>query len=763
MTDTPASGCKPKLLYVDDERANLTAFRVLLRDRFDVLTAENARDAYELLKEHDIPLVVSDQRMPGMSGTELLSKVAIDFPDCARMILTGYSDIDAVIDGINRSQIYYYFKKPWNENEVRLTLENALEYVTTRRRLVESEQRFRSTFEQAGVGIAHLNADGTIIRVNSKLMEFLKTKEVELTGRSISSWFSVIGEEELASTSKGFAAMVLRETSVPTPHGDRWSRVALTANQPRRGGDAGNLILVVEDLTESKLAEANLAAVASEWQNTFDSVSDAIWILDKEQRIVRCNKSTELLFGVAASDIISKRCHEVAHDCPFSPESCPLTRMKQTLVREAMELPMGEKTYWVSVDPILDTSGKYNGAVHILSDITSRRQLEKERDQLEERLRQSQKLEAIGSLAGGVAHDFNNLLTPIMVYSEMIENRFPNDEFIRGKSQGIVKAAESARQLTSQLLTFSRKQVLEMTMCDFNEVIGSFLDILRRTIRENIQIDINLSHQRINVMADKGQLVQIVLNLVVNAQDAIADNGTVTIETAQIMVDNEVARLHPGMIPGKYALLTVTDNGSGMDDETLAHLFEPFYTTKQVGKGTGLGLSTVYGIVKQHEGFVDVCSSLGHGTVFRIFLPLRAIDEAVVEKTADVALNSQGCGGTILVVDDNDMIREMLVEILEESGYSVYSAGTPGEALKIADGMTGDISLLLTDVVMPEMNGMELYERLLLKYGDLKVMYISGYTSKFSIHGGVLEDGVNFLPKPFTVQELLERIQRLLQ
>lgn len=629
---------KPNLLYVDDERANLTAFRILLRDQYNVLTAENAEEAYGLLSKHDIPLVVSDQRMPGMSGTELLSKVANDFPDCARMILTGYSDIDAVIEGINRSQIYYYFKKPWNESEVRLTLENAYEYVMTRR---------------------------------------------------------------------------------------------------------------------------NLAATASEWQNTFDSVNDVIWILDKDKRIVRCNSSTEVLFEVKSEDIVSKLCHEVAHDCPYPAQDCPVTVMKQTLKRETVEMQLGEKTFTVSVDPIFDASGSYNGAVHILSDITIRRQLEAERNQLEEHMRQSQKLEAIGSLAGGVAHDFNNLLTPIIIYAEMIENKCAADDSIKNKAQGITKAAMSAKQLTSQLLSFGRKQMLEMKLHNLNEVVGAFQDVLRRTIRENIEIDAKFAPQDLYVQVDKGQLVQIILNLIINAQDAIEDNGVVAIETSEVVMDDEIARVHPGMIPGKFALLVVSDNGTGMDEETLSHIFEPFYTTKKAGHGTGLGLATVYGIIKQHGGFVDVNSRPGHGTVFKIYLPLQASqspNDKITEANDEVRKGS----GTILVVDDNDMVREMLSDILTEAGYTIFAASTPAKALEIVENSPGQISLLLTDIVMPGMNGNELYEQISFIRPDLKVMYISGYASKVSVHGGFLEEGVNFLPKPFTSETLLERVQQLI-
>lgn len=630
---------KPKLLYVDDEKANLTAFRILLRDKYDVLTAENAEDAYKLLRENDIPLVVTDQRMPGMTGTELLAKVASDFPYCARMILTGYTDIDAVIEGINRSQIYYYFKKPWNESEVRLTLENALEYVMTRRKLL---------------------------------------------------------------------------------------------------------------------------AIASEWQETFDAVNDVIWVLDKEQRILRSNKKTESTLGCKSEDIIAKFCYEVAHNCSIQHESCPLRKMKQTLERESIDMKIGDRDFHVSVDPILDTSGNYNGAVHILSDITDRKLMEEERKQLEENLRQSKKLEAIGSLAGGIAHDFNNLLTPIIIYSEMIGKKAGDENFVKGKADSISKAALSAKELTGQLLTFSRKQVLAIKPCDLNEVVSSFLDVLLRTIRENIEIKLHLAPEKLPVMADRGQLVQIILNLIVNAQDAIAENGIVSIETSEVFMDGEIVRLHPGMLSGRYVLLAISDNGTGMDEGTLAHIFEPFYTTKPVGHGTGLGLATVYGIIKQHEGFVDVTSSKQYGTAFSIYFPLDATQEKKQEEPKESIHSSHQGTGTILVVEDNQMIREMLLDILTDAGYLVHIAATPKDALQLVETLAEPISLLITDIVMPGMNGVELFEQLVITRPELKVMYMSGYANKINVHRGLLEEGVNFLPKPFTASVLLEHIQRLI-
>lgn len=625
---------KPKLLYVDDERPNLVAFRALLRDTYDVLIAESAEQAIELLQNNDIPLVVSDQRMPGMTGTELLEKVASDFPDCARMILTGYADIEAVITAINCGQIYYYFKKPWNEAEVRLTLSNALEAVITRRKLIESEQRFRGTFEQAGLGIAHLELQGRIMRANARLRHFLGASENELIGSPLSTWFPQFDSIELETVASGRKPMLVREDSLTTAQGKRRSRITVSVSLDRKGLP-DYLIFLLDDITE-----------------------------------------------------------------------------------------------------------------HLL---------------LEEQLRQSQKLEAIGALAGGVAHDFNNLLTPIMGYAHIIEQKLPENDPLRDKARGISKAAMSAKALTSQLLSFGRKQDLELNRQELSSIITSFYEILRRTIRENIEIKLKLPSQEILVKADKWQLEQVFLNLAINAQDAIIGNGTISIETSQVYLDGEEADIHPEMLPGSYALLMFSDTGSGMSAETQAHIFEPFFTTKKDGHGTGLGLATVYGIVKQHEGFLNVVSEHGQGTIFRIYLPILAgKTREPTTARGDRQQNFSGTG-TILVVEDNEMVREIVKEILESAGYTILEASSPHQALELTKNPELEIDLLVSDIVMPDMNGQELYRQLLVRRRDLLAVFISGYAKNINLNQDAPENEIYILPKPFTSDMLLNLVKRTIQ
>ncbi len=403
-------------------------------------------------------------------------------------------------------------------------------------------------------------------------------------------------------------------------------------------------------------------------------------------------------------------------------------------------------------------------AAHLASIAIGRVNEEKQRKVLEEQLLHVQKIEAIGQLAGGIAHDFNNLLTPIIVYAEMLKQGFGEDHTHRNKAEGILTAALKARDLTRHLLSFGRKQVLRVESFDLNQVIAEFREILSRTIRENIAIDLRLATSKARIRADRGQIEQILLNLAVNAQDAISGNGSITIESGHVTLDEEYTRIHPGIKTGPYVLLAISDTGNGMGDDVLGHIFEPFFTTKPVGHGTGLGLATVYGIVKQHEGTISVRSKVGSGTTFTILLP-EDPEVEVLKQDAHLLSPAGGdalAGKTIMVTEDNQLVREMVVELLKTLGVNVLVAATPAEALELAtDGTV--IDLLVTDVVMPEMNGPELYGRLQEKRADLPVLFISGYTNSFVFHHGTLEEELNFLQKPFSAEQLLGRVRQILQ
>ncbi|MDR3581592.1 MAG: response regulator [Oryzomonas sp.] len=381
---------------------------------------------------------------------------------------------------------------------------------------------------------------------------------------------------------------------------------------------------------------------------------------------------------------------------------------------------------------------------------------------LEEQVLQQQKLESIGLLAGGIAHDFNNLLTPICGYAEMIRLNSTSQEPVFSRASSILEAANKARNLVGQLLSFSRKQALDLKHYDLNELIASFMAILRSTIRENIEIRVISCPEACPVTTDRTQIEQILMNLAVNAQYAIHGNGTITIEANHVEFDHEYSLLHPGAHPGRHVLLSFSDSGSGMDDATLAHIFEPFFTTKPEGLGTGLGLSTVYGIVKQHGGFIDVQSGIGSGTVFRIFLPESPAEKSSAGTTEHVHAADRSNTGRILLVEDNQVVMKLAEEILKAQGHITVATNSPQEALALALDFSRELDLLITDVVMPQMSGPELSERLRQIIPGLKVLFISGYAHELIVHQGHIEEGVHFLSKPFSMETLLKTVENIL-
>src|SRR5579863_2711185 len=381
---------------------------------------------------------------------------------------------------------------------------------------------------------------------------------------------------------------------------------------------------------------------------------------------------------------------------------------------------------------------------------------------LEQQLRQAQKMEAIGRLAGGIAHDFNNLLMVISGYCEFLLERIGPDPAVRGPAQEIARAASRATSLTSQLLAFSRKQMLAPKVLDLNAVVTENLNMLTRVIGEDIDLVMIPGGELGAVKADPGQIEQVIMNLAVNARDAMPQGGKLTIETANIALDESYARVHAPAEPGEYVMLAVSDNGMGMDAETQTHIFEPFYTTKGP-KGTGLGLSTVYGIVKQSGGYIWVYSEPGKGTSFKVYLPrVAATGESVAQQLpAPITPVAQG-HETILLVEDESTVRLLTHYYLRTQGYTVLEAADPGVALQICNAHSGPIHLLLTDVIMPGMNGNQLAQRILSARPETRVLYMSGYTENVIGHNGTLEPGINLLQKPFTLPALNAKVREVL-
>jgi PAS domain S-box-containing protein len=383
-----------------------------------------------------------------------------------------------------------------------------------------------------------------------------------------------------------------------------------------------------------------------------------------------------------------------------------------------------------------------------------------DRKRLEQQLRQAQKMEAVGQLAGGIAHDFNNLLAVIIGYGEIIEERLDDSDPLRTKAGQITAAGKRAAALTRQLLAFSRQQVLEPKILDLNTVVADTTRMLQRLIGEDVELVTIAGPALGRVKADRGQIEQVIMNLAVNGRDAMPQGGKLMISTANAVMDEVYVRQHPGAVAGPYVLLTVSDTGCGMDQQTQAHIFEPFFTTKGPGKGTGLGLATVYGVVKQSGGYVSVYSEVGRGTSFKIYLP--RTDEPQLSVSANLATESERGWETILLVEDAQPVRELASELLESNGYKVLQAANGADAVRLAEKYQEPIQLLLSDVVMPGLDGRKLADQMVRTHPGIKVLYMSGFTDDAIVHHGVLDSGVALLEKPFTKASLLRKVREIL-
>jgi len=402
------------------------------------------------------------------------------------------------------------------------------------------------------------------------------------------------------------------------------------------------------------------------------------------------------------------------------------------------------------------------GSQLVIRDVTERKQAEEERDVLQSQLLQAQKMESVGRLAGGVAHDLNNMLVAILGYGEMLEADPDLGDKHKRRVKLMYQAGMRSRNLVSQLLAFSRKQTMQMELLDINQVLSDFRELLEKAIREDIEVQLRLSEDLPAVQADKSQLEQVILNLAVNAQDAMPAGGRLTIETSPAELDKHYASHHMGVVPGRYLMLVVSDTGLGMDKETRDHIFEPFFTTKNIGQGTGLGLATVYGVVKQHQGTIWVYSEPGQGTTFKVYLPASDTLQAGERKADQEVLTETRGSETVLVIEDDDMVRDLAVSVLEDQGYNVLSAANAMQCLELLKSHQGPFDLMLTDVIMPDLNGKDLYDKVAWTHPEIRVLYMSGYTGNVISHHGVLEKGVAFLQKPFSAQSLCLKVREVL-
>ncbi|MDK9706767.1 MAG: PAS domain S-box protein [Desulforhopalus sp.] len=518
---------------------------------------------------------------------------------------------------------------------------------------------------------------------------------------------------------------------------------------------------------DSKIKQSISALRASEERLRLlvKNSSDCLVIFNADGRQRYASPAAERISGYPVEELIGKSLDLLIH-----PDDLPLVT---DAWQEAVDHPertvtvqfrhihkTREWVYFEAVSQSFLDEPAINGIIASVRDITEHKKADEENQRLQLQLTQAQKMETVGRLAGGVAHDFNNMLSVILGYAEMTQDRLGPDHPVFADLREIGKAAGRSADLTRQLLAFARKQTVAPKVLDLNETVGGMLKMLKRLIGENIELAWLPGPSPWLIKMDPTQIDQVLANLCINARDAIGDTGKVTIETTTVAIDDADCTLHSDCYPGEYVVLVVSDSGCGMPPETISHLFEPFYTTKEIGRGTGLGLATVYGIVKQNHGFINVYSEPNKGSSFKIYLPRHIAGDELSIKSDALLQDARG-NETILLVEDEPAILKMTMTMLSLQGYTVLPAATAGEAIRLAGEYAGKIHLLMTDVIMPEMNGRELAKQVVGLHPDLKLIFMSGYTSNVIAHHGVLDEGVNFIQKPFTKKELAAKIREV--
>jgi len=639
--------------------------------------------------------------------------------------------------------------------------------VATTKSLRDSEARYRTLVEASPDGIIASDPAGTILMCNRRAAEIHGYADAaELIGKPGPTFIAPADRRRVRATIYSTVTEG-RQVSLECQilrHGEERSG-ELTAAPMREGdGTIVGTVTVVHDITERKERDRALRREREFSAHVIDAIPAVFFVLDREGRYVRWNRNQEVMIDLPPERIRGALALDRIH---------PQDRQR---VADAMAAVFANGSAEVEARGFLGPSREVrhfsltgrrmelDGVAYLVGcgvDVTERKEAEAARARLESQLLQSQKLESVGRLAGGVAHDFNNHLTVINGYCDLMLASLAANDPNRESLTDVRRAGERAAALTRQLLAFARNQLLSPKPVSLNQIVSSMETMLRRLVPENIAVIATLASGLGAAMADTGQIEQVLMNLVVNARDAMPEGGKILIETANVDLASATGERDHGVGPGAYVTLSVTDTGTGMDERTRALIFEPFFTTKEFGKGTGLGLATVYGIVKQSGGAIAVRSQPGEGSTFTVYLP-RLAAEAKRASSTPTAERSKPGQGTILLVEDQDAVRSLISQVLLASGYRVIEADSGPRALALPDSQVGAIDLLITDVVMPGMSGRELAGRLSARLGRLRVLYISGYAPKGDVRPGALGPGEAFLQKPFTPAQITVRVAEIL-
>ena len=757
---------KHTILVVNDVPDSLEPMSLLLqKSGYRVLTAFDGIDGFQTAQRSLPDLVISDVSMPRLDGIEMcrLIRSHPGLKSTSVLLVSAIrKDSRSVVEGL-RAGAVDYLEAPYDPMELVTKVAQLIERKQAETEIREGEDRYRAVAETATDVITTIDGNGVILFINRSVERVFGYPVAEIIGKPVTILLGEVTWQALRSSLHKYIQTGKRHLN--------WEALELIGLH-KKGHEVplelslgeftmnGRRFLtaIARDISERKRAEQDLRKSEERYRELVENARDIIYTQDLYGNYTSINKSAEQLTGYTREESLKiNSCQVIAPEYRETAREMITRKLKgeaettydlEIIAKDGRRVAMEVNTR------LIYQNDRPVGVQGIARDVT-------ERKQLEVQLRQSQKLEAVGQLAGGVAHDFNNLLTVILGASEMVLRRMDrSDPFYRNVEE-IKKAGEHASSLTRQLLAFSRKQVLQPKVIDLNTIVADMGKMLLRLIGEDIELITDLKPSPARVKADPGQIEQVVMNLAVNARDAMPRGGTLIIKTSDVVMDDDLARRYVSIEPGPHIMLTVSDTGHGMDAETQARVFEPFFTTKESGKGTGLGLATVYGIVKQSGGNIWLHSEPGIGTTFKIYLPRIDNVPGSVEPVSEMHSVPEG-NETLLLVEDEEQVRRIIKEILEKQGYRVLSAANGEEALKFAEDPRMQIHLLLTDVVMPQISGRELAERLLTIRPQLQVLYMSGYTDDAIVRHGLLEESLNFIQKPFDSISVARKVREVL-
>ncbi len=792
-----------KIMIVEDDASSRVYLeRALMSQGYSVESAANGVIALKKLEQAHPDLIISDIMMPEMDGFELCRRIKTDgrlrtipFVFYTATYIDQKDETLAMALGASRFYIKPmdmedFFKaikevieehlekgvpvsdKPLAEMATldRMQMEvlarklekKVRELEQEREALRASEEKYRILFDSAGDAIFIHDREGRILAVNAMACERYGYTRSEFLCMTV----AMVDTPEQSVHAPARIAHLMEQGMLQfeTVHGRKDGMpisVDVKARKITWNGEPATMS-ICRDITERKKAEDMLRKSEEFNRNILESIGQGLIVIDRNYSIISANRAYCEQQHASAEDIVGKSCylssHHIGRPCFEVEADCSPKRTFETgQPARGQHVHQDHAGNSVNVEirsfPLKDGSGAVTSVIVIIEDITERRKLE-------EQLRQAQKMEAVGQLAGGVAHDFNNILTAIMGHAYILQMKIGEDDPLRRDIEQILTSSTRAANLTQSLLAFSRKQIINPKPVNLNETVRQVERFLHRLIGEDITFDIKIAPEAVWVMADHGQIEQVLMNLATNARDAMPDGGLLVIETDRVELNDEFIAVQGNGKSGDYAMISVSDTGTGMDEHTKRKIFEPFFTTKEEGKGTGLGLSIVYGIIKQHNGFINVYSEPGKGTTFKLYMPL--IAASAEKEQPEKVIAPAGGTETLLLAEDDQATRDLSKQVLEQFGYTVIVASDGAEAMEKFIENKDRVKMVIMDVIMPKKNAKEVYDEIRKLAPEMKMLFTSGYTAEIIHKQGVLDEGLAFLSKPASPMAFLNKVREVL-